>query len=165
MNWYKKALKKDYPDLTKEQLEKYEFEHPQSGSITPKRAFEKRQEGEWESLYDLSQYPDQWNFLNALGKGWEGHWEGVGASLYLINKIKSNSPINIYRASNTGGILPGAYVSESKLYAINHGETILDGRYKLYQLSVYPDELMSLGDPHEFLYIPRSLDVAHERLT
>jgi len=153
------------PKMSKEELEQYEFPAAEWGhSITPKKAFEKRKNKDFDTLYDLSQYPDQWNFLNALGKGWEGHWENTRPSLHLIDKIKQNQPITIYRASDTGGILPGAYVTESKEYAIFHGQTSMNGKYKIYQLNVYPDELMSYGDAHEFIYIPRNLDIAHERM-
>jgi len=164
MSWYKKS--QDYSKLSKEELSQYEFSAAEWGhSITPKRAFEKRNEGGFETLADLASYSDQWRFYNALGKGWEGHWEGrVRPSLHLTGKIKNGDKITIYRASDTGGILPGAYVTESKEYAIFHGETSMGGKYKIYQLDVYPDELMAYDDPHEFIYVPRNLDVAHERL-
>jgi len=164
MNWYKKA-QKDISELSKEELKNFEFPAAEWGhSITPKKALEKRDINDFETLADLSTYQDQWRFYDALGKGWESHWENVQPSLHLINKIKNGDKITVYRASNTGGILPGAYVTESKGYAIFHGKTVLNNNFKLYQLDVYPDELLTYGDPHEFIYIPRSLDIAHERL-
>jgi len=107
MNWYKKA-QKETSDLTKEELRDYEFEAAEWGhSITPKRSFEKKEEGGYETLADLATYDDQWRFYNVLGKGWEGHWEGVGSSLYLADKIKRGEKISIHRASDSGGILLG----------------------------------------------------------
>ena len=167
MNWYKKA--QDYSKLTKEELANLEFPVIEGGhSITPKDALERRKNKDFETfetLYDLATYDDPWRFYESLGKGWEGHWDNkVTPSLHLINKIKNNEPIMIYRASNMGGILPGAYVTESREYAIFHGQSCIPGKYKIYQMKVYPDELMSHGDPHEFVYIPRSVDIAHKRL-
>ena len=167
MNWYKKA---QYETMSPEELEKYEFDDAKWGhSITPKDAFEKREnknqdKDQFESLYDLATYGDTWRLNNALGKGWEGHWDNVKPSTYLISKIKNGDLITIYRASKEGGILPGAYVTESKEYAIFHGETTLLGEYKISSINVYPDELMVYDDPHEFIYIPRNLQIAHERL-
>lgn len=162
MNWYKKAKQ----EMTPEELRNYEFEGAGSGhSITPKKALDYRDgKDEFETLYDISNYDDQWRLYNALGQGWSGHWGKVRPSIHLIPKIKSNQPITIYRVSNQNSIFPGAYVTESKEYAIYHGENILNGDYKLSSLEVYPDELMVYDDPHEFIYIPRSLDIAHKRL-
>jgi len=88
----------------------------------------------------------------------EGHWENTKPSLYLIPDIKQGNLITIYRASPLQGILPGAYVSESKEYAIFHGETTVLGDYIISSSQAYPD------DPHEFIYIPRDLQSAHKRL-
>jgi len=165
-NWYKIAQEKDISLLTKEELLQYEFPNSGSGhSLTPKRIFEMKKNRENETLADLASYPDQWRFYEVLGKGWEGHFgQEVVPSLHLIDKIKNGQEITVYRASKEGGILPGAYVTESKEYAVFHGDTVLGGDYRIYQINVYPDELMVYGDPHEFIYMPRNIDVAHERL-
>ena len=164
MNWYKKA--QDYSKMTKEELSQFEFPAAEWGhSITPKDALKKRENKDFETLYDLSTYDDLWRFYESLGKGWEGHWDNkVRPSLHLVNQIKNNEPIMVYRASNMGGILPGAYVTESREYADFHGKSCIPGKYRIYQLEVYPDELLVHGDPHEFIYIPRDLDTAHKRL-
>jgi len=163
MNWYKKS---QIEKMTPEELREYEFDAAEWGhSITPKNAFDKREnEDEFETLADIASYNDTWRLNNILGKGWEGHWENVRPSTYLIPAIKQGQPITIYRAGNQQGILPGAYVTESKEYAIFHGETSIPGDYVISSIQVYPDELMTYDDPHEFIYIPRNLQTAYERL-
>jgi len=54
--------------------------------------------------------------------------------------------------------------TESRQYAEQHGRNILRGKFKIKSLKVYPDELMVYGDPHEFIYVPRSVEIAHQRL-
>jgi 8-oxo-dGTP pyrophosphatase MutT (NUDIX family)/GNAT superfamily N-acetyltransferase len=50
-------------------------------------------------------------------------------------------------------------------YARSHGEIQLEGsQWHLYSLMVWPDELVSLGDPHEFIYVPRDAAAAHKRM-
>lgn len=164
MNWYEKA---QYETLTPEELRNYEFDAAEWGqSITPQKAFDKREdEDDIETLADIASYDDPWRLGNILGKGLEGHWENVVPSIHLIPAIKRGDLIEVFRASQQGGILPGAYVTESKAYAIFHGETSIPGDYQVSSMMVYPDELMVYDDPHEFIYIPRNLEIAHERLS
>lgn len=156
---------------TPEELSKMEFDVPEGGSsITPKRSFEWRdqmakgpEEGH-ETLADLASYDDQWRFENVLGKGWESCSETPN-SLGLAPAIKAGRKIKVFRATDTGGILPGAYVTESLTYARNHGKTQFNHRnWRIYSIDVNPDELVSLGDPHEFIYVPRTPEDAHQRL-
>ena len=110
---------------------------------------------------------DQWYINEALGKRWERDWR---PTTRLIPKIRRGEKITIYRASDIGDIIPGSYVSESLDYAQQHGERSIGDEYpwRLYSLDVYPDELLWYGDPHEFLFIPRSperwLQIARERV-
>ena len=156
---------------TPEELAETEFAVPEGGhSITPKRAFEWRNTminepgSDHETLADLASYSDQWRFEEALGKGWEHFCPN---SLALAPAVKSGKQIKIFRASNVGGgIWPGSYVTESITYAKKHGEIQLDGHdWKLYSLTVWPDELVSLGDSHEFIYVPRDAYTAHKRMS
>lgn len=165
--------------ITKEELRNLDFKTREGGSsISPKRAFDFRDakntdpNKEWESLADLASYQDDFRFKETLGYGFERE---VPNSLSLRQKIKKGEKLKVYRAVELADnltlpndILPGSYVSESKRYAERHGESILEGgmklKYRVLELEVYPDELLTYGDPHEFLYIPRDLDTAHSRL-
>ena len=161
---------------TPEELRNLEFDVPNGGhSITPKKSFDWRDEmdeekgsGEsgHETLADLASYPDKWRLENVLGKGWEKSFEGtVPASLGLIPEIKAGRKIRIFRATDVGGIFPGAYVTESLPYAKMHGRTQFEGRkWSVYTIEARADELVSWGDPHEFIYVPKDPSSAHERM-
>lgn len=148
------------PSLTFEQFKNWDFNVPEGGaSKTPKTVFSWSRD-DYETLYDLSQQPDTFRFEESLGKGWKD-WK---TSLHLAEQIKRNEPITVYRASDVGDIIPGSYVSESLDYAKQHQENIMQGVGKIYSLNVYPDELMTYGDPHEFIYIPRDAKTEYNRL-
>ena len=152
--------------LSKKEFRNLDFEMPTGGSSwTPKRIFDMIERGdEYETLYDLSTFEDQWRFKEAMGKGWSDlgkiHWN-------LFSPIRKNLPIPIFRSTDEvkycQAILPGAYVSESKEYVILHAEANIPGSWKLLTLTVRPDELMTYGDAHEFIYAPFSLDEAYVR--
>jgi hypothetical protein len=146
--------------MTKEEFRNWEFPVPPGGSSkTPKMVFNWRRD-EYETLADLANYDDD-RLNEVLGKGW-AHSTGIMNSLYLIPYIKQGKLITVYRASDVGDIIPGSYVSESQKYVSEHGEfNIPGGKYIIYSKHVYPDELMTYGDPHEFIYIPRNLERAH----
>jgi predicted nucleotidyltransferase/8-oxo-dGTP pyrophosphatase MutT (NUDIX family) len=157
---------------TPEELASMDIDVPASGSISPRRSFEWRAEmGEGagasghETLADLASYDDQWRFEDVLGKGWDRSLDGVPGSLHLKDAIKAGRKIRVFRAATIGGIMPGSYVTESLPYARRHGEMQFHGRkWRVFAIEVYPDELVSLGDPHEFIYVPRDPQVAHDRL-
>ena len=77
--------------------------------------------------------------------------------------------MKVYRAADKtcgadyGVILPGASVTESKAYAMRHADLYLTGNHKLMETTVFPDELVARGSPHDFTYVPRSLQVGYER--
>jgi len=130
-------------------------------SMTPAAAMA-LPKGEYETLFALGTYQDPWRLLEALGKGYEGSWP---RSLHLIPAVHGNVPIWVYRASDVGDIIPGSYVTELREYAIAHGQTCIPGgRFKVYRLKVRPSELMTLGDPHEFIYVPDTPAEAHRRI-
>ena len=163
MNWYK--ISQEETPMSMEELRQHEFEgHEWGHSITPKRALDKRDdEDEFETLHSIAEHNDTWRLNNVLGKGWEGHWDGVSSSVHLIPLIKANQPIPVFRSSDIGPILPGSYVSESRAYAQNHGDANIPDSFEVYSIKVYPDQLMTYDDPHEFIYIPRNLNIAYER--
>lgn len=157
---------------TKDELKKMSIPLPEGGSsIQPHIALKWREDktrdpGSWESLHEVSNYDDQFRIKEILGKGWEHSWK---PSLHLLDKIKKDSPISVYRAtpSDRTLILPGAYVTESRQYAQQHGLAQFgkDGKdFSVQKIEVKPSELMVYGDPHEMIYIPESLNKAHERM-
>jgi len=147
--------------MTKDEIRKWDFPIPKGGaSKTPKTVFSWEKE-DYETLYDLSKQKDQFRFNEVLGKGWEHEWKSM---LHLKPKIIKNQPITIYRATEYDYIIPGSYVSESLEYAKGHLETILRGKGKILSAEVNPSELMIYGDPHEFIYIPESVESFHKLL-
>lgn len=159
--------------MNQEQLSSMEFNAVQGGSISPNDAFKWRElmtddheASGHETLADLAAEDDPWRLENALGKGWESSFNGLPASLHLKNSIMQGKKIRVFRATEYGGILPGSYVTESLGYAKMHGETQLEGKtWKIHTIDVYPNELVSLGDPHEFIYVPSNPQAALGRLT
>ena len=135
--------------------------------MSPKTAFDVYESGDFETLYDVAHYQDQWRFQEILGRGIDRDWPAnreipVGPRAKniaeLIQRIKSNQDIRVYRISDIGAILPGAYVTESLSYAQNHGRTNIRRSFNMYSMTVKPSELMVRGDPHEFIYLPNRQD-------
>ena len=153
-------------EMTKEELKEWTFKVPEGGaSKTPKSIFQFRQDkeknpGDYETLYDLSQQKDSFRFDESLGKGWKD-WK---TSLHLKETIKKNKPITIYRVSDFGDIVPGAYVSESLEYVKTHQESIIKGKGEVFSKQVKASELLTYGDPHEFLYMPESIESYHKSI-
>jgi hypothetical protein len=142
----------------------WEFPTPQGGatpSMTPKQALSLPRD-EYETLYDLAQQGDGFRLDEALGKGYD-YGGTVRPSLSLREAARNDTPITVYRASDTGDILPGSYVTESRQYAATHAEANIRGPYTMYEMQVKPSELMTYGDPHEFIYIPENPQVAYQR--
>jgi len=164
------AAAKEPWQLTPEELARVDWETSGSGSRTPKRAFElRRNKGsdadDWESLYDFVTNHDQYDVDEVLGKNYDPKQYAEGRA--ILNKAKRNQPITVYRTAESefdNGILPGAYVSESKSYALAHSEHVGMAKPKLFSVQVYPDELLTFGDAHEYLYIPRDPEIAQQRL-
>lgn len=147
--------------MTKDEIRKWDFPVPEGGaSMTPKTVFAWQKE-DYDTLYDLSKQKDQFRFNEVLGKGWEYEWKPM---LHLKGKIGKNQPITIYRATEYDYIIPGSYVSESLEYVEGHLERIMRGEGKILSTEVKPSELMIYGDPHEFIYIPESVEAFHKPL-
>lgn len=133
-------------------------------SWTPKVAFDARNHGEvgygadFETLFE---------YLRDARHNWV-------ASMLLLDVPKSELPgandlIRIYRSADAssgaqwGAILPGASVSESYEYVVRHGELYCDETRTILTSCVYPDELVTLGSPHAFTYVPRSISSGYAR--
>lgn len=77
----------------------------------------------------------------------------------LLDAVYAGLPITLYRAvprDGRHGTMPGAFVTPSRRYAEQHGESNLDGDYKVVTVTATPDELLSYGDPLEFLWAPKN---------
>lgn len=155
------SLPKEPWEMTKDEIRNWDFPVPVGGaSMTPKTVFSWARK-DYETLYDLSKQKDPFRFNEILGKGWEHEWKSM---LHLKPKIIKNQPITIYRATEYNYIIPGAYVSESLEYVKGHLKRILHGKGKIISAEVKPSELMIYGDPHEFIYIPESVEAFHKPL-
>lgn len=155
------------PLLTMDQLRSLNFQlfnDNTNFSWSPKAAFDVREAGEigvetgYETLHGYLSKPD---------------YRDVASSTLLevpLSKLpRAEALLTVYRAVDVdcgatfGAILPGACVTDSKAYAKNHADLHMDERHKLMSTKVYPDELVTRGNPHEFTYVPRSLADGHKR--
>jgi hypothetical protein len=167
MSNFKEWLLTEETKKTIEMFRNWDFRTPGGSSMSPKTAFDILESEEVETLYDLSKQQDPWRFHEVLGRGVDRDWPAnrnlpVGPRgprvSDLIRRIEANQEIRVYRASDTGMIIPGAYVTESMNYVQSHGQLNIRGSFKMYSISVRPSELMVRGDPHEFIYMPTLQD-------
>jgi hypothetical protein len=151
--------------MTLEELLAWEIDS--TYSVSPDAAFDYRNDEELWTLDKVSVGDQQLFIDEALGRRWSHEWK---PTTHLAERIRRGEKITVYRSSDVGDIIPGSYVSESEEYATEHGKRSIGEGYdwKIYSLEVYPDELMWYGDPHEFIFIPRSperwLEIANERI-
>jgi hypothetical protein len=153
--------------LSPEALRSFDFELCDRStyfSWSPKAAFDAREagevgsNGEYETLYDYLTQPD-------------GADIAADTLLEVSRRMlpKADVQMTVYRAADeTCGadlraILPGASVTESKAYAKEHADLYLSGQNQLMETDVFPDELVTRGSPHDFTYIPRSLQLGYAR--
>lgn len=157
------------PILTPEELRHFEFNRPAESMmslLSPKEAFDLRGQGEVDT-------PEGFETLAVYLQDPERRIDAAMSLLKVrIDRLpKSNRLLKVFRAcdSSSGGqygaILPGAYVTELKSQAYEHGRTYLQRGFEIFSTHVYPDELLTLGNPHDFIYIPRNLAMAHGRYT
>lgn len=135
-----------------------------TNSWSPKDAFDARELGKvggqmrYETLHDY--------LVNV-------YYREIVASI-LLELPKNMLPrvdvlLTIYRATDDtcglsyGSILPGASITTSMAYAKRHADLHLTTQKRIMTMKVYPDELVTHGNPHEFNYIPRSLSIAYGR--
>jgi hypothetical protein len=94
-------------------------------------------------------------------------YKGIAATVLLecpASRLpKAHETIRVFRAVDStcglqwGAILPGACVSESHSFVQRHAELYLNTESQILSTDVYTDELVTFGNPHEFIYIPRSV--------
>ena len=135
-----------------------------SFSWTPREALDARANGDLEKASGLETLHDYLTIED---------YRDVVCTLLLevpaAKLPKPNEPMRIYRTADAscgatwGAILPGASVSESLAYVKRHADLHLDASHKVLSTMVYPDELLTLGNPHEFIYVPRNADGAYQR--
>lgn len=98
------------------------------------------------------------------------HGHGIQADREALRIIKAmrgkpDSMVTIYRAvPNSAGneIQPGDWVTTTRAYATNHGDAVLDGKFKIISKTVTAGSLFNSGDIHEFGYHPLSTDATGE---
>jgi hypothetical protein len=155
------------PILTSEGLRQLQFSPPAESmmsSLSPKEAFDLREQGEVDT-------PEGFETLAVYLQNPERQIDAAMSLLKVrIDRLpKSNRLLKVFRACDTscggqyGAILPGAYVTELKSQAYEHGKTSLQRGFEIFSTHVYPDELLTLGNPHDFIYIPRNLAIAYSR--
>lgn len=73
---------------------------------------------------------------------------------------KPDMDISVYRAVPKGvsEINPGDWVTTSKFYARNHGDSALNGEFTILEKKIKARELFSAGDPQEFGWNPQTKD-------
>ena len=135
-------------------------------SWSPKAAFDAREASEvgespgFETLYDYLTKPEYVDVAaNTLLEVAESHLPRADVLLTIYRAADSEC------GSDYDAILPGASVTTWKTYAIRHAELHMSNQHKLMSTKVYPDELVTRGDAHEFTYVPRSLAVGFQRYT
>lgn len=164
----KQWLSRDHmPVLTMEQLRNLNFESFKGSTRftwTPTAAFEAREAGkigsnvEYQTLHDYLTRPEFLTFANTVllngGKG---------------IRPRPNRLMTVYlaadqdRGSTLGVVLPGASVTEMKSLSKDLAFFYMRSKERLISTEVYPDELVTREEPHDFTYVPRSLSVAYTR--
>jgi hypothetical protein len=116
-------------------------------------------------LHDLTgTYPD--DVYGPMGARYYGHYGGANPqdarTMGTINfyRNRPNNPITIYRAVPKDGskykINTGDWVTINPSYAREHGESALDGEYKIISKSVKARDIYTNGDSiHEWGYDPQ----------
>jgi hypothetical protein len=107
-------------------------------------------------LWDVSRkgqvYPEDVYSLEGrryYGTG-EDAMDATAWSLIQAYKGRPNKPITIYRAieknSLAKGIQPGEWVTPIRRYAVEHGQSALNGKYRIQQKTVYARDIYTAGD-------------------
>jgi GNAT superfamily N-acetyltransferase/CheY-like chemotaxis protein len=153
---------------------KYDWPHWERGntqfpiSLSPRDIFTKSSEdgpdGELPERLSswLANYDD--SVINEiLGVGRIARMMGHETPPETVDALKRGERITVYRSVPRGGdhgTMPGAFVTPSRAYAEQHGESNLNGDYVIVSVEASADELLSHGDPSEFVWAPRDEDDA-----
>lgn len=111
-------------------------------------------------LWDLTKiYPDDIYSNMAVRYYGDGSpLDGIAVSIMHQCKNKPNQAVTIYRAvpSSESQINSGDWVTTVKRYAVNHGLSRLDGKYKILSKKVYARDLFTdANSVFEFGYDPQ----------
>jgi len=158
---------KVYPVMSLDQLRSMDFAPPVDCnyfSWSPSKAFKARdsgqigQGGELETLHTyLTQKEYRFTAADTL------------LEVSILTLPNHNALITIYRVASPesgaefGAILPGAAVSECVSHAQWFADDGLVKNAKMLSTKVFPDELVTHGNPHDFIYVPRSVKAGFER--
>lgn len=158
---------KVYPVLSSAQLSNMDFAPPfdcNYFSWSPLKAFKARESGQMGQggeLETLHTYLTQKEYRATTAD-----------TLLEVPPIKlpnSNALITVYRVASPesgadfGAILPGAAVSECVSHAQWFADVDLVKNARMLSTKVFPDELVTHGNPHDFIYVPRSVKAGFER--
>jgi len=107
-------------------------------------------------------YPDDVYSANGLryyATG-EERFDGIAYNIIQLYKGYPNKTVTIYRAiasDDVNKIRPGDWVTTVRAYAKDHGETSLNGKYKIINKTVYARDLFTSGDSWlEYGYHPQA---------
>jgi hypothetical protein len=158
---------KVYPVLSLDQLRSMDFAPPYDCnyfSWSPMKAFKARDSGQLGpggELETLQTYLNQKELRSTAAD--------ILLEVHLFKLPSPNALVTIYRVASTdsgsdfGAIIPGAAVSESLSRAQWFADDGQVKTTKLLSTKVFPDELVTHGNPHEFIYVPRSVKSGFER--
>lgn len=92
------------------------------------------------------------NTYGSNDTGIDNQWWGVA----MRAKGKPDYEVEVHRAApkHAKSISPGDWVTTSRKYAENHGESALGGNYKILSKKVKAKHLSTAGDPQEYGYHP-----------
>ena len=96
-------------------------------------------------------YPDDFYGVNGLRYYGTGY-DALDAETYMsLQKLagRPNHPITVYRAVEKdakGKINPGDWVTTSRAYAKEHGQSALGGNFKIVKSTVYAKDIWTSGD-------------------
>ena len=158
---------KVYPVLSSAQLSSMDFAPPVECnylSWSPLKAFKAResgQVGQGGELETLQTYLNQKELRSTAAN--------ILLEVHMYKLPNSNALMTVYQVASLesgadfGAILPGAAVSE----CVSHSQWFADAGLvksaRLLSTKVYPDELVTQGNPHDFIYVPRSVKAGFER--
>lgn len=158
---------KVYPVLSLEQLRSMDFAQPYGCSYfswSPVKAFKVRESGQLGpggELETLHKYLNQRDLRSTAAD--------ILLEVHVLKLPNPNALMTIYRVAGTesgadfGAILPGAAVSECVSHAQWFADAGLVKNARLLSTKVFPDELVTYGNPHDFIYVPRSVRAGFER--
>ena len=158
---------KVYPVLSSAQLSSMDFAPPfdcNYFSWSPAKAFKVRDSGQMgtgSELETLHTYLIQKDLRSTAAD--------ILLDVHPHKLPNTNALVTIYRivspesGADFGAILPGAAVSECVSHAQWFADAGLLKNARMLSTKVFPDELVTHGNPHDFIYVPRSVKTGFDR--